>query len=199
MAHLQREWPSVPPETEFPVAVRPPPGFDPDDLTTWPRDPGRFEYVDGRLLYLPPCGEIQGGTVGDVYFILRRWQEQHLDFVVRTNEIGVSFGRDKRGIDVAVWRRSDVGTPSWGFAQVPPLLAVEVAGQDDREPYLRDKAAWYLARGVTLVWLVLPASREVVVLAAGQETRHGIGQELGSHDALPGLEPAVADFFRQLG
>jgi hypothetical protein len=52
----------VPADTEFPVLVRPPPGFDPDDLGTWPADPGRFEYVDGRLLYIPPCRDDQGFT-----------------------------------------------------------------------------------------------------------------------------------------
>jgi hypothetical protein len=50
----------VPLETQFPVEVRPPPGFDADKLSTWPDDPGRFEYVDGRLLYMPPCGDAQG-------------------------------------------------------------------------------------------------------------------------------------------
>lgn len=113
--------------------------------------------------------------------------------------VGVSFGRDKRGIGVALWRRGDLGAPSWGFAQVPPLLAVEVAGRDDREPYLREKAAWYLARGVTLVWLVLPDPREVVVVSGDEERRYGLGEELAAHGALPDLTPAVADFLRQLG
>ncbi len=198
MAHHKREWPSVPPATRFPVEVDPPPGFDPDDLATWPEDPGRFEYVGGRLLYMPPCGEIQGTSAIDAGYLLRRWQEEHPDFVVRGNEIGVAWGPDKRGIDVAVWRRSDLDAPTWGFARVAPLLAVEVAGQDDREPYLREKAAWYLARGVKFVWLVLPEMREVIVLLGGQETRYRVGQRLAAHEALPGLAPAVADFFRQL-
>ena len=49
-----------------------------------------------------------------------------------------------------------MGHPTSGFAVVPPLLAIEVAGQDDREPYLREKAAWYLARGVEIVGLSCP-------------------------------------------
>jgi Uma2 family endonuclease len=198
MVHLQREWPSVPPETEFPVTVRPPPGFDPDDLSTWPRDPGRFEYVDGRLLYMPLCGETQSDVVTATVGLLWTWHTSHPEFLIRTNEIGVAFGRDRRGIDVAIWRRRDLGPSSQGFARVPPLLAIEVAGRDDREPYLREKGAWYLARGVTIVWLVLPETREVIVLSKGSENRYGPDQELAATEALPGLAPVVADFFRQL-
>ncbi len=52
--------------------------------------------------------------------------------------------------------------------------------------------------GVRLVWLVLPKTREIVVMWANGETRYGPGNRLAAHPALPGLEPAVADFFDQL-
>lgn len=201
MARPQREMTIVPPETRFPVEVDPPPGFVADDLTTWPGDPGRFEYVDGRLLYMPPCGERQSVVAIDVAFTLRSWSLTHPEFVVGGNEVGVAFGRDKRGIDVAVWRRADLGPRTGGFVRVPPVLAVEVAGQDDREPYLRDKARWYLERGVAVVWLVLPETREVLVLsgspATRHDSRHGVGDQLPAHEALPGLTPEVAAFFSQ--
>ncbi len=83
---------------------------------------------------------------------------------------------------------------------MPPVLAVEVAGQDDREPYLREKAHWYLERGVA-VWLVLPETREVLVLSgsasARQESRHGASDQLPAHEALPGVTPEVVAFFSQ--
>jgi Uma2 family endonuclease len=198
MAQSAREMAIVPPETEFPVVVRPLPGFVPDDLGTWPDDPGRFEYVDGRLLYMPPCGDEQGFTVSDTHFVIRSWQQQHPDFVVLTGEIGVQWGKDKRGIDVAVWRRAELAQPTGGFVRVPPILAVEVAGQYDKEPYLRDKARWYLQRGVTIVWLVLPETREVIVMTGDRESRHGLGQRLPPSAALPDLQPGVDDLFRQL-
>ncbi len=72
----------------------------------------------------------------------------------------------------------------------------EVAGQNEDEALLLDKAQWYLAHGVTIVWLVLPETREVVVLIGEQETRYRMGQRLAPHDALPDLAPGVADFFR---
>src|SRR5438046_1725451 len=59
-------------------------------------------------------------------------------------------------------------------------------------------AQWYLAPGVPVVWLVLPKSRDVLVVTAGGESRHRPGERLPPHPALPGLEPAVERFFRQL-
>ena len=82
--------------------------------------------------------------------------------------------------------------------RVPPILAVEVGGREEGEPELREKARWYLGHGVAVVWLVLPKARELIVVTAGGETRHAVGYRLPPHPALPGLEPAVERFFRQL-
>jgi len=51
---------------------------------------------------------------------------------------------------------------------------------------------------VAVVWLVLPKSRDVLVVTAGGESRHRPGDRLPPHPALPGLEPVVERFFRQL-
>ena len=103
-----------------------------------------------------------------------------------------------RGADAGVWRREAAGAPTHQFRRSPPVLAVEVSGRDEGEAELREKAAWYLDRGVLVVWLVLPETREVVVVTDAGEQRHGSGASLLPHPALPGLTPAVADFFAQL-
>jgi Uma2 family endonuclease len=62
---------------------------------------------------------------------------------------------DARGADAAIWRRSDVGPPDAHFQRVPPLLAIEVAADED-EAALREKARWYLGAGVQVAWIILP-------------------------------------------
>lgn len=52
--------------------------------------------------------------------------------------------------------------------------------------------------GVAVVWVVLPASREVVVLTASGESRHGKGEQLPAHPDLPGLALRVNQLFAQL-
>src|SRR5262249_45357409 len=72
----------VPASVRFPVELVPPDGFDPARLETWPHVEGRLEWVGGRLLYMPPCGEMQQATVADVVGVLISWQRAHPEFSV---------------------------------------------------------------------------------------------------------------------
>lgn len=188
----------VPASARFPIELEPPPDFRPEDETTWPRVEGRLEWVEGKLLYMPPCGDLQQVVAVSATLALGEWQREHREFIVGGNEAGMILGNDVRGAEAAVWRRADKGPFTGGYVRVPPLLAVEVAGQDEGERKVREKARWYLARGVDLVWVVLPRTREVVVITRDRATRHRPGERLPTHPALPGLEPDVADFFSQL-
>src|SRR5437773_10830486 len=67
----------VPGTVRFPVELTPPEGFDPARLETWPRVEGRLEWVGGRLLYMPPCGDRQQYTVADVVATLVNWVRSH--------------------------------------------------------------------------------------------------------------------------
>ncbi|MHB8876823.1 MAG: Uma2 family endonuclease [Myxococcaceae bacterium] len=184
----------------FPIEVRPPPGFRYDQPSTWPKLPGRFEYVGGRLLFMTPCGDVQQTVCFSVIHVIGEWLETRTEFVGGGNEAGMLLGSDARGADAAVWLADSVGPYTGGYRRVPPVLAVEVAGVEDEEGEdpLREKARWYLEHGVQIVWLVLPDVRQVVVLHQGSESRHGENDRLPAEAALPGLEPEVARFFKRL-
>lgn len=192
---------TLPRAVRFPVELRPPAGFNPERTATWPRVAGRLEFVDGRLLYLPPCSDLQQDTVTDVVITLGVWVRAHPEFVLGTNEAGMRLGGATRAADAALWRRADLGRYTGGLRNQPPVLAVEVAGADDEEDetQLRSKAAWYLDVGVSVVWLVLTGTREVIVLTVNGETRLALDQGLPPHPLLPNLAPPVADLFRQIG
>jgi Uma2 family endonuclease len=188
----------LPRAIRFPIEMIPPAGFDPEDPGTWPRVDGRLEFVDGRLWYMPLCGQDQQQTVTDVVTTLGLWSRAHAGFVVGTNEAGMRLVGSTRGADAAVWSRSALGPSSTSLPRVAPILVVEVAGRDDTEEYLREKAGWYLGAGVQVVWLVLPETRTVLVLAPGTETRFAADAQLPEHPALPGLAPRVRELFLQL-
>jgi Uma2 family endonuclease len=188
----------VPASVRFPVELTPPEGFDPARVETWPAVEGRLEWVAGRLRYMPPCGDRQQDTVADVVVTLGNWTRAHPEFVVGTGEAGMHLGEDTRGADAAIWRRADLGPLTGGFRTVPPLLAVEVAGRDERERELREKARWYFRVGVRSVWIVLPEEREVVVMTPEGETRHVVGERLPSNPHLPALTPGVDELFVQV-
>src|SRR5215210_5945637 len=91
----------LPRAVRFPVELVPPPGFDPDRLETWPDVGGRLEYVDGRLLFMPPCGDLQQDTVTDVVITLGAWIRSHPEFVLGTNEAGMRLQGATRAADAA--------------------------------------------------------------------------------------------------
>lgn len=189
----------VPRAARFPIELRPPAGFRPTDPGTWPVAEGRLEYFRGRLLYMAPCGDLQQDVCVSAVGVLDRWSMRHPEFVVGGNEAGMILGGDVRGADAAVWRRAEVGRYRGKYRRVAPLLAVEVAGQDEGELELREKAAWYLSNGVKTVWLLFPESRQALVLKTGSERRVRGDEHLPATAELPGLRPRARDLFRQLG
>src|SRR5438128_10081571 len=122
-SELDEETFPVPGSVRFPVELTPPDGFDPARLETWPRVAGRLEWVAGRLLYMPPCGERQSWTVADLVFTLGTWVRSHPGFALGTNEPGILLRDDVRAADAAIWRRANARPAGPGVARVPPLLA----------------------------------------------------------------------------
>jgi Uma2 family endonuclease len=148
---------------------------------------------------MPPCGDDQQDVAVSVVAALHRWSRRTGDYVVGGNEAGLLLDGEARGADAAVWRRASLPARTGGFRTVAPILAVEVGGLDEGEPQLREKARWYFAKGVKVVWLVLPKQREVVVLVKGGRARRVRGTaRVPPSPHLPGLELAASDCFDQL-
>jgi Uma2 family endonuclease len=199
-AAIGEGWTVVPRSAiRLPLEMPQPEGFDPARPDTWPDVPGRLEYLEGRLLYLPPCGDAQQQTAVDLSRELSQWQEHHRVFVVGGNEAGMLLGREVRAADAAVWRRAELGPPTGGFPRVPPVLAAEVAGRDDPLEMLAAKASWYVEHGVEVVWILVPETRTVRVVTRDGSTEAGPHGRVPAHPSLPGLTPRVEDLFRQLG
>jgi Uma2 family endonuclease len=94
----------------------------------------------------------------------------------------------------------DSACAACGLRRVPPVLAAEVGGPNDgdSEESLRAKAHWYLGAGVSVVWLVLPEQRKVIVVTLDGESVHGADEQLPSSPELPELAPLAAEFFLQI-
>lgn len=148
---------------------------------------------------MPPCADEQADVVFSVNQILGAWLKHNRAYVGATNEAGMILGGSVRAADAALWRRADLTEHTRGtLRRVPPVLAVEVGGQDEDEVALREKASWYLDHGVRIVWLVLPSPRQVIVLTANGSVTYKSGTRLEPSPVLPGLAPPVKTFFAQL-
>lgn len=178
----------------LPLRLPEPDGFVVERPETWPIVTGRLEYASRSLEYLPPCGKNQQRVAVDLVTELNLWSRRHPGFIVGGNEAGMLLGGEVRGADAAVWR---AGEPAGNeFARTPPVLAVEVCGDDEPASMLLAKARWYLEHGVERVWIVDPAARRVHVVTAEGATE--IGDRIPEALSLPGLSIPVADLFRQL-
>lgn len=182
----------------LPLPLEPPQGFEVERPESWPHVVGRLEYVEGRIEYMPPCGGDQQRTAADLVTVLGLWRRTHPDFIVGGNEAGMLLGGEVRAADAAVWR-ADQLEPGPGFPRVAPLLAVEVAGRDDDMAMLAEKAKWYLARGVRVVWLLDPRGRTARVVTPAGEQDIEAGGRMPEHPELPDLRPDLRELFAQLG
>jgi Uma2 family endonuclease len=185
-------------QLRFPLPLKTPPGFRAAEPQSWPQVEGRLEYVDGELLWMPPCADYQQDVASEAVRLLGNWSVKHPEFIVAGNEAGMLLGGEARGADAAVWRKADVGVHRGTFRKVAPVLAVEVAGEDETEVVLREKARWYLGHGVEQVWLLFPKTRLVLVLGAKGMVKVKGRSLLPQVVSLPGLKVTAQSFFRQL-
>jgi len=159
----------------------------------------RCELYRGELRMMTPAGADHGFVIANVAAALHRF--------VRGQQLGRVFGAETgfllerdpdtvRAPDVAVIlgdRPASDGSTS--FATVTPDLVVEVLSPSDSWGEVEAKTEWWLARGVSQVWLVDPRARLVeVVTAAGRRSYHAADTIAGG-DLLPGFTAPLSDFF----
>lgn len=85
-----------------------------------------------------------------------------------------------------------------GAVQQMPDLAVEIKSPDDSLRKMREKAAYYLANGTHLVWIVLPEKRLVEIYRANDEVDVLTENDsLDGEDVLPGFTLPVRDIFAE--
>jgi Uma2 family endonuclease len=78
-----------------------------------------------------------------------------------------------------------------------PDLAVEIKSPDDSYNRMREKARYYLANGVKMVWLIFPEKRMVEVYAPDADVEILLEHEtISGRDVLPGFTLAVRDVFK---
>jgi Uma2 family endonuclease len=176
-----------------------------EEFCDWVHEPAQddkwFELVRGEVIELPPPRKPHGVVCIKVGAVLERYTMERGSGYVAGNDSGVILERDPdtvRGPDVALYEDADTFAelhPKYG--EVPPRLAVEVLSPDDRASQVMEKINDYLRNGVSMVWVIDPATRKVTVHRPDRpQTQVGEDGELTGEDILPGFRCRVADFFR---
>lgn len=159
-----------------------------------------FELERGEVVEVSRPTLQHGVVCGNVGWVLNNYVRQRRRGVVCGNDAGIVLERDPdtvRGPDVTLYeglRR---------FEDLPvkpsdrlPRLAVEVLSPNDRWAKVIRRINELLQRGVPLVWLVDPESRNVTVHRMNQLPQVvEENEELTGDGVLPDLRCRVADFF----
>jgi Uma2 family endonuclease len=169
------------------------------ELERFPDDDYRYELVEGRVIRMSPVGFRHGTTVIRVgALLMRHAQDRGLGAVM--TEVGfklVSNPDTVRAPDVAFLRQDRIPTPEpRGFWSGPPDLAVEVLSPEDRPEDVREKVGEYLTRGVPVVVVVDPDTREITVFRpATPELALAEHEVLDLSDVVAGFRCSVRELF----
>lgn len=139
-------------------------------------------YVAGALLewlrrQRQPCGKVLTGDAG----------------VRLPGELDTTFGIDVVYISAAVLAAQPPGTT---IVEGVPTLAVEILSPSDTQEDIHEKVDALLAAGVSLVWLIDPRVRTVVVRRPdAPPTMFNDQEELTAEPHLSGFRVAVEKLF----
>jgi Uma2 family endonuclease len=155
-----------------------------------------FELIDGELVEKMPT-ETHGYYAGlFVTFINNYLFENPIGrAVVEGRYRPAGDTRNDRLPDVAYV--SDISRKMVERGAVPfmPDLCIEIQSPDDSVKKMREKAAFYLANGSKMVWLVYPLKQIIEVWTATEETLLTLEDTLTGGDVLPGFAVPVKRFF----
>lgn len=86
-----------------------------------------------------------------------------------------------------------------GAVPTMPNLVVEVQSPDDSIKAMRERAEYFIAHDVELVWLVFPRKRYVEIYSPDQEIEILFGSDhLTGGEALPGFSMPIEEVFADL-
>lgn len=174
-----------------------------EDLYNAPDD-GKYELVDGRLVYMSPTGLRPTRISQRICRALETYEQitghgmaigDNLGFIVRQPRIR-SFSPDAAYISTTLNETDD-------FVEGAPLFAVEVRSKSDYGPAsdaeYAAKRADYFAAGTQIVWDVNPRERTVASYRADAPDAPRLfrsGEIADAEPALPDWRMAVRDIFR---
>ncbi len=155
-----------------------------------------FELFNGEIIEKVPTEE-HGIIVLNIAAPLRMFVKQHKLGRVTTESLHRVPADEQNAVLPDVSFRRDLQSPLVREGAIPamPDLAVEVQSPTQSDDFMIEKAAYYLANGTQIVWLVFPTKRVVEVHQRDQVTTLTQSDMLTGGSVLPGFTLAVKDVF----
>src|SRR5579883_1469272 len=161
----------------------------------------RYEVVQGQLSEMAPTGVEHGGIETEVAFVLRRYLSDHPLGRAVTGEVLCRLQHNPetaRAADVAFIRNEHLpeGRLPVGPFEGAPDLVVEIVSPSDTADDVLEKVYEWLAAGASVVWLLRPTSRGIVIWRSSGASPELRGDaEVDAEPALPGFRCRVHELF----
>jgi len=166
-------------------------------LLNQPENSNRLlELIDGKLVEKMPTQQ-HGLVASNINRELGNYAIKHKNGRpgIEVRHRAIDDDRNSRLPDVS-FTCANVRLIDQGSVTGMPDLAVEIKSPADTITQMRETAAYYLANGSRLVWLVYPNLRMVEVYRPNADVEILDAQQvLVGHDVLPGFALSVADVF----
>jgi Uma2 family endonuclease len=171
-----------------------------EELWALRHEPYRLALIDGELYRMPGAGGTHGEVTVDLCVCLKPFVAAHnLGSVFA--ETGFRLFPDRMTTlfpDVAFVRAERLPRREQRerFLNLYPDLAIEIYSPTDYPKLLQEKISAYFDAGTSLVWVLYPRTRSIIVHRIG-ENPVTLGQDgvLDGGDVLPGFSIRVGDLF----
>jgi Uma2 family endonuclease len=159
----------------------------------------RYELDDGRLVVLPPAGDIHGRRQAKIVRYLDTEAEERGLGEVRA-EVGIVLRRNPDrvvGADAAFILTASlpVRKTKEGYLETIPEIVVEVRSKNDTANEVRAKKEEYFDAGVLLVWVLDPDDGTVTAHQPSQPAQTFQTTDTLVTALLPGFAVPVAKLF----
>jgi Uma2 family endonuclease len=167
------------------------------------RDEDRIcELIDGVLVEKAVSDKSAFVAAELIFFLNSFVRPRRIGWVLAPDGYVWLFGRHLRAPDVSFVRRNQRPggkVLSTGYADVAPVLAVEVFSPGNTTAELERKRTEFFAAGTELFWIVYPERQEIVV-STGPDEHRTLGPDdlLDGGTVLPGFTLKVADLFERV-
>jgi Uma2 family endonuclease len=167
--------------------------------TSLPTGDVRYELNDGRLVVMPPPGDIHGKRQGKIIRYLDSEAEERGLGEMR-GEVGIVLRRNPDrvvGADAAfiLTKSLPVRRTKEGYLETIPELVVEIRSKNDRTNKVRAKKEEYFQAGVSVVWVLDPDEQTVTAYYSPSQSRVFRSGDTLVCDLLPGFAVPVDKLF----
>lgn len=159
-----------------------------------------YELDEGEVVEMSRPGERHGTVCANVAWVLGNTIRQVKKGNVVANDTGIVLQRDPdtvKGPDVALYAAGKkYDELALKYSDQIPVLVVEVLSPTDRFGAMMKRINQFLAKGVTLVWMLDPEVQTITVFRDKQfSVVLEASEEISASDVLPDFRCAVEDFF----